>query len=87
MNYMSVSFTHKNTDIIVREKLSFANDVKKREILKLICSNKAIKECLVLSTCNRVEVLAYIDDFNYTSDYVIKAISKLSGVDFDELKE
>lgn len=87
MNYMSVSFTHKNTDIIVREKLSFANDVKKREILKLICSNKAIKECLVLSTCNRVEVLAYVDDFNHASDYVIKAISKLSGVDFDELKE
>ena len=54
MAYMSVSFTHKNTDITVREKLSFSNDVRKKEILRLLASNSAIEECLVLSTCNRV---------------------------------
>ena len=36
MAYMSVSFTHKNTDITVREKLSFSNDVRKKEILRLL---------------------------------------------------
>ena len=62
MSYMSVSFTHKNTDIFLREKLSFSNEVKKREILRLIGSNSAIKECFVLSTCNRVEIFAFVDN-------------------------
>lgn len=86
MSYMSVSFTHKNTDIFMREKLSFSNEVKKREILRLIGSNSAIKECFVLSTCNRVEIFAFVDNFEVASKFVVQAISKVSGVEFDELE-
>ena len=86
MSYMSVSFTHKNTDIFLREKLSFSNEVKKREILRLIGSNSAIKECFVLSTCNRVEIFAFVDNFEVASKFVVQAISKVSGVEFDELE-
>ena len=32
MHYASVSFTHKNTDISVREKLSFSNIERNTEI-------------------------------------------------------
>lgn len=86
MNYMSVSFTHKNTDIFLREKLSFSNDVRKREILRLILSSQNVKECLVLSTCNRVEILAFVADFTQSAKYIIQAISKISGVEFAELE-
>lgn len=86
MSYISVSFTHKNTDISIREKLSFSNDERKIEILKLISSNKNIKECMVLSTCNRVEILAYSTDLKLAAEFIILAISKLSAVEFEELK-
>ena len=58
MHYASVSFTHKNTDISVRERLSFSNIERKTEILRLLSSSQNINECMVLSTCNRVEPLA-----------------------------
>lgn len=87
MAYMSVSFTHKNTDITVREKLSFSNDVRKKEILRLLASNSAIEECLVLSTCNRVEIFTAISDFKAASKFVLLALSRVSGVSYDELAE
>nr|WP_314373163.1 glutamyl-tRNA reductase [uncultured Campylobacter sp.] len=87
MAYMSVSFTHKNTDITVREKLSFSNDVRKKEILRLLASNSAIEECLVLSTCNRVEIFTAVSDFNEAQKFVLLALSRISGVSYDELAE
>ena len=87
MAYMSVSFTHKNTDITVREKLSFSNDVRKKEILRLLASNSAIEECLVLSTCNRVEIFTVVSDFDEAQKFVLLALSRVSGVSYDELAE
>lgn len=87
MAYMSVSFTHKNTDITVREKLSFSNDVRKKEILRLLASNSAIEECLVLSTCNRVEIFTAVSDFDEAQKFVLLALSRISGVSYDELAE
>jgi len=86
MAYMSVSFTHKNTDITVREKLSFSNDVRKKEILRLLASNSAIEECLVLSTCNRVEIFTAVSDFDEAQKFVLLALSRISGVSFEELQ-
>ncbi|WP_314987452.1 glutamyl-tRNA reductase [uncultured Campylobacter sp.] len=86
MAYMSVSFTHKNTDITVREKLSFSNDVRKKEILRLLASNSAIEECLVLSTCNRVEIFTVVSDFDEAQKFVLLALSRISGVSFEELQ-
>ena len=60
MHYLDISFTYKNTDISVREKLAFDSDEKKEQILKLINSNKNIKESMVLNTCNRVEIIASV---------------------------
>ena len=34
MHYLDISFTYKNTDISVREKLAFDSDEKKEQILK-----------------------------------------------------
>ncbi|PSM51670.1 glutamyl-tRNA reductase [Campylobacter blaseri] len=87
MNYLNISFTHKNTDISTREKLSFGNDEKKEEALKLVCSNVSISECVLLSTCNRVEVIAFVNDLEVAKNYILKAISILSGVALIELED
>ncbi|MBE2983777.1 glutamyl-tRNA reductase [Campylobacter sp. RM9344] len=87
MHYLSISFTHKNTDIEVREKLAFDNDEKKEQILRLIKSSKDIDECMVLSTCNRVEALAYVTDTKTATNHIIRCIAVFSGVFEDELFE
>lgn len=85
MHYLNISFTHKNTDISVREKLAF-DCQKQEEVLKLICSNQNVSECLLLSTCNRVEILAFVNDLDASQSYIIKVMSILSGVALSELE-
>ena len=42
MHYISISFTHKNTDISIREKLSLSDESRKKEILRLLSANENI---------------------------------------------
>jgi len=87
MHYLDISFTYKNTDISVREKLAFDSDEKKEQILKLINSNKNIKESMVLNTCNRVEIIASVEDVKAATAHIIRCMSIFSGVFEDELYE
>ncbi|CAD7286623.1 glutamyl-tRNA reductase [Campylobacter suis] len=87
MSYLNISFTHKNTDISVREKLALDNSEKKEQILRLIKSSKNIDEVVVLSTCNRVEILASVDEIKPASTHIIRCMAVFSGVFEDELFE
>jgi len=86
MYYLDVSFTHKNTDISMREKLAL-DENKQREILRLMRSNQAFIECLSLNTCNRVEIFAFVNDLENAKSYAIKALSILSGIASSELEK
>ncbi|MBF7047406.1 glutamyl-tRNA reductase [Campylobacter volucris] len=83
--YYCISFTHKNTDISTREKLSFSNEDKKREFLRLIHSNNKILESLVLSTCNRVEIFLFLGDSEGINEYILNALCLLCNVNKDDL--
>lgn len=74
MHYFCLSFTHKNTPIEIREQISLSDEVRKYQIQKLVCANENILECLVLSTCNRVEILCYAKTLSGLSDYIINSI-------------
>lgn len=83
--YYCISFTHKNTDISTREKLSFSNEDKKREFLRLIHSNNKILESLVLSTCNRVEIFLFLGDSESINEYILNVLCLLCNVNKDDL--
>ncbi|MBF7042723.1 glutamyl-tRNA reductase [Campylobacter volucris] len=83
--YYCISFTHKNTDISTREKLSFSNEDKKREFLRLIHSNNKILESLVLSTCNRVEIFLFLGDSEGINEYILNALCLLCNVNKNDL--
>ncbi|TKX31379.1 glutamyl-tRNA reductase [Campylobacter aviculae] len=83
--YYCVSFTHKNTDIALRERLSFSDEAKKYEFLRILKTHENIEECLVISTCNRVEIFAFVK--NTCLEYIIKTLALLCDVNKDELLE
>lgn len=86
MHYVSVSFTHKNTDIAIREKLSFMQNDRKKEILRIIGANENILESMVLSTCNRVEIFAYVLDPEVSIRHILNSISILTLVPIGALE-
>lgn len=57
MHYLIVSFSHKNSTIAIREKLAFVDDAARLNGMKILNSNGCISESMVLSTCNRVEIV------------------------------
>ena len=57
MNFYLVGVSHKTAPIEVRERLAFPVD-RLPEALRQVASLAGVRETLILSTCNRVEILA-----------------------------
>lgn len=87
MSYLVISFSHKNIDIKMREKLAFNGEEDKERYLKQILENEHTKEAVVLSTCNRVEIVTRSSNINNSAKNIIEKLSAYSGLDFDTLYE
>ena len=87
MSYLIISFSHKNTDIEMREKLAFGSDEDKDRFLKLILGNNLTKEAVLLSTCNRVEIITKSLSPHLSAKLILKELSKYSGVEYSLLYE
>ncbi len=52
---INVRITHKTARVPLMEAVSFKD---KEKALAEICSLKGVEECLILQTCNRIEIYA-----------------------------
>ena len=85
MSYLVISFSHKNIDIKMREKLAFNSDEDKDRFIKTILENEYTKEAVLLSTCNRVEIITRSSNIKISSKDIIKKLASYSRLDFDIL--
>ena len=85
MSYLVISFSHKNTDIQTREKLAFPSEENKDRFLKQILEDDIVNEAILLSTCNRVEIITAVSHIDVAAKSIIKKLSNYSGIDFDDL--
>lgn len=86
MHYLVVSFSHKNSDLTTREKLAFQDEVVQDAFLKEIMSHPVVNEAALLSTCNRIEIVASIKDVFVASDAMFAMLQEHSGLSLEELK-
>lgn len=61
MELLLVGLNHKTAPVDIREKLSFSEKMMP-EALASLRKKEGIAECMIISTCNRVEILAGVDD-------------------------
>ena len=86
MYYQVVSFSHKNCDQMMREKLAFANHEEMKTVLDQLTHFDFIHEAFIVSTCNRVEIVLATRD-NFASYHaVLGLMSQKSDLNFYELK-
>ena len=69
MYYLNISFSYKSSTLEMREKLSF-DDEKKDECLKKLLQSPAITEAILLSTCNRTEIITNCTDIDSAKDHI-----------------
>lgn len=86
MHYLTISFTHKNSTLEIREKLSYPEDNSKRECLCKLSKSEYINEVILLSTCNRMEIISSCNDLANATKYIFEALSSHSGLSVEELE-
>lgn len=86
MNIFVLGLNHKTADVDVREKLAF-NGPKLEEGLLRIKTLPEVKEAVILSTCNRVEIYANVEDAAKASESIKNFISEFHGIKRDLLEK
>ncbi|BCD60260.1 MULTISPECIES: glutamyl-tRNA reductase [unclassified Nitratiruptor] len=86
MQYLVISFSHKNTDIVTREKLALSDEGRREEVATPLLQNSSINEVIILSTCNRIEIILSVKDPFSATEAVLKKLSEVSGIHYEELE-
>jgi len=86
MNYLNISFSHKNSTIEIREKLSYPSEKDMHGCLTKLNSTELIDESILISTCNRMEVLCSCNDIAGATDHIFKMLSMRAGISIEELE-
>lgn len=79
MNFLVVGLNYRTADVDVREMLAF-NGPKLEEGLSRLRELSDVREAMILSTCNRVELYAEVKDPEKASDGIKDFISEFHGI-------
>jgi len=76
--------THKRASIPILESLAFKDEEK---ALKHFVSSEFVKECVIVQTCNRVEVYFSLDNYANATKSLIRLWSREVGVSEDIIRQ
>lgn len=86
MGIIVVGLSHKSAPIEVREKLNFPEATVPEALRKLV-SYEGIREGLILSTCNRVEIYASVQESDKGIERIKQFISDYHGLSRESLEQ
>ena len=86
MHYLSISFTHKNSTLEIREKLTYSDESNMHGCLKVLTSSEVISEAILISTCNRMEILCNCSDIPQATGHIFEMLSRRAGISIEELE-
>jgi len=86
MHYLLISFSHHNTTLEIREKLALNDDESLSRCLKSITEHSSINEAMIVSTCNRLEVLASVQNVLESTEFIFSVLAEHAGISIQELE-
>ncbi|MEF9426465.1 MAG: glutamyl-tRNA reductase [Candidatus Mariimomonas ferrooxydans] len=84
MNILAIGLNHTTASIDIREKAAF-DGPKLGEAIEIPKTSPLIKESLILSTCNRVEIYAIVKDIDSGIESIKKFLSDFHKVPIEPL--
>lgn len=85
MNFQILGISHKTAPIQLRERISFS-DENICLALKTLKNLNSIKECVILSTCNRMEIYAMVKDISAGFKDMQNFICDFHSIQEEEIK-
>jgi len=73
-----VGLSHKSAPVAVRERVALSGDVLKEALVRLQASD-GVREAMVVSTCNRVEVYVYADRLEHGRRFFLERAEQAEG--------
>jgi len=86
MHYLLISFSHHNSTLEIREKLALNSEDELQTCLSKMVEHPSMNEAMIVSTCNRLEVLASVQNVLQTTDYIFSLLSQNANISVDELE-
>ena len=86
MNIIVVGLSHNTAPVEIREKLSFPEEVLE-PALRTLLNSYGVHEGVIISTCNRVEVVAATSDIEKGTWGVKRFLAEYHNIPFEELEE
>ena len=85
MHYLTISFTHKNSTLAIREKLAFT-DAEKEAFLTRANEHAALNESILISTCNRMEIFSSCSSVVDATEHLFLLLAEHSSLSLEELE-
>ncbi|AVQ32959.1 glutamyl-tRNA reductase [Staphylococcus muscae] len=85
MYFIAVSVNHRTADVTLREKLTF-QDKDMIRVHEALFETKSILENVILSTCNRTEVYAVVDQIHTGRYYIQRFLARQFNFEVDDIK-
>ncbi|NMD70512.1 glutamyl-tRNA reductase [Bacillus sp. DNRA2] len=83
MHIIVVGLNYKTAPVEIRERLTF-NEANIGEAMHILRSKKSILENVIISTCNRTEIYAVVDQLHTGRYYIKEFLSEWFNLDQDE---
>ncbi len=84
-NLLLVGLNHRTAKVDIRQRASFKAEQLPEELLRL-SGRPGIKEAMIVSTCNRVEILTRVESHEEASSTVRDFLSEYSGIEAPQLE-
>ncbi len=84
MNLVVVGLSYRTAPIEQREKASLT-DTAARNVMRALASEPSVQETVAISTCNRTEIYARIDDGAAAEAAISSALVEVTGISHGEL--
>lgn len=86
MHYINISFSHKNSTLEIREKLTYPDDENVEGCLRVLNESETINETILISTCNRMEIFCSCSDISAATSHIFEKLTARSGIAIEELE-
>ena len=86
MHYLNISFSHKNSSLEIREKLTYPDDKHKNGCLTKLNKSGAVNETMLISTCNRMEIFCSCNDIPTATTHIFEMLRDRAGLSLEELQ-
>ncbi|WP_163526493.1 glutamyl-tRNA reductase [Halobacillus ihumii] len=83
MHILAVGLNYKTAPVEIREKLTFS-DERLTEAMQKLNSQKSVLENVIISTCNRTEIFAVVDQLHTGRYYVKQFLADWFNIDKEE---